>query len=183
MKTVRDRAEARWLPSRFRYALFRLVAFGIIRRSRPKEACGLVLVIDRDQSASEYYVISVWLLLTVSCYVGAGLSPVTNGVVAAIAAIPLASFLIEAIYLSGAAAMSALGAGGIRQEHSLRVASMMFYGLLILTATYFVLAESWVRYVAISFLVIVAVNAIAAVVVWPLRRRIAELEKTYGVTA
>jgi FtsH-binding integral membrane protein len=180
MKTVRDRADARWLPSRFRYALFRLAAFGIIRRSRPREASGLVLVIDRDQSASEYYVISVWLLLTVSCYVGACLSRITNGVVAAIAAIPLASLLIEAVYLSGAA-MPALMAAGIRQERSLRVASMMLYGLLILAAAYFVLAESWVRYVAISFLVIVAVNAIAAVVVWSLRRRIADLERAYGV--
>ena len=183
MKAVRDRAEARWLPSRFRYALFRLVAFGIIRRSRPKQACGLVLVIDRDQSASEYYLISLWLLLTVSCYVGATLSRVTNGVLAAVAAIPIASMLIETpIYLSGAA-MPLLRAAGIRQERSLRVASMMLYGLLILAAAYFALAESWVRYVAISFLVIIAANAIAAVVMWSLRQRIAELERTYGEAA
>ena len=182
MKTVRGRADALWLPSRFRYAIFRLIAFGVVRRNRPREAGGLVLVIDRDQSASEYYLISVWLLLTVSCYVGAGLSRVTNGVLAALAAIPIASLLIEApIYLSGAA-MPALRAAGIRQERSLRVASMMLYGLLILTAAYFALTESWVRYVAISFLVIVAANGVAAVVVWLLRRRIAELENTYGVT-
>lgn len=180
MKTVRDRADARWLPSRFRYALFRLVAFGIIRRSRPKEAHGLVLVIDRDQSASEYYLISIWLLLTVSCYVGAGLSRVTNGVLAAVAAIPIASLIIEAIYLSGAA-MPGLRAAGVRQERSLRVASMMLYGLLMLTAAYFTFAESWVRYVAISFFVVVMVNAVAAVVVWSLRRRIADLERAYGV--
>lgn len=182
MKTVRNRADARWLPSRFRYAIFRLIAFGVIRRSRPREASGLVLVIDRDQSASEYYAISVWLLLTVSCYVGAGLSRVTNGVVAAIAAIPLASLLIEVVYLSGAA-MPSLGAAGIRHEHSLRLASIMLYALLFVTAVYFTLSQSWVRYVAISFLIIVAVNAIASVVVWSLRRRIAELERTYGVTA
>lgn len=183
MRTVRDRLDARWLPSRFRYAIFRLVAFGVIRRSRPREVRGLVLVVDRDQSASEYYLISAWLLLTVSCYVCAGLSPVTNGVVAGVAAIPIASLIMEApMYLSGAV-MPVLRAAGIRQESSLRVASMMLYGLLLLTAAYFALAESWVRYVAVSFFAIMAANAVAAVVVWSLRRRIAELEKTYGVAA
>ena len=59
----------------------------------------------------------------------------------------------------------------------------MLYALLFVTAVYFTLSQSWVRYVAISFLIIVAVNAIASVVVWSLRRRIAELERTYGVTA
>src|SRR5687768_12212735 len=119
MRTVRDRPDARWLPSRFRYAISRLIAFALIRRSRPREAWGLVLVVDRDQSATEYYVISIWLLLTVSCYVGAVLSPVTNSVVAAIVAIPIASLIIEApIYLS-AAAMPVLRAAGIGQERSI----------------------------------------------------------------
>lgn len=183
MKTVKDRAEARWLPSRFRYAIFRLFAYGMIRRSRPREVNGLVLVIDRDQSASEYYVISAWLLVTVTCYVGAVLSRVTSGTIAAIAALPVALLIIDLpIFLPGLV-MPALRAAGVQQKHSLRVASILLYGLLTIAASYLVLEQSWVRYVAFSFFAILLVNAIAAVVVWSLRGRIADVERAYGVAA
>lgn len=183
MKTVKDRADAKWLPSRFRYAIFRLFAYAMVLRSRPQEARGLVLVIDRDQSASEYYLISVWLLGTVTCYVGALLSRVTSGTIAAIAAFPVAWLLMDLpIFLPGLV-MPALRAAGVQQKHSLRVASILLYGLLTITASYLVLEQSWVRYVALSFFAILLVNALAAVVVRSLRGRIAEVERAYGVAA
>ncbi len=183
MNTVKDRAEARWLPARFRYAIFRLFAYGMIRRSKPRQSSGLILVIDRDQSALECYVISAWLLVTVSCYVGAVLSHVTSDTIAALAALPVASMVIELpMYLAGIA-MPALRAAGVRQQHSLRVASMILFGLLTIAASYLVLEESWVRYVALSFFAILTVNGAAAVAVWSLRGRIAKIESALGVAA
>lgn len=183
MKTVKDRADARWLPSRFRYAIFRLLAYRMIRRRKPQATPGLVLVIDRDQSALEYYTITVWLMATVSCYIGAVLSRFTNVTIAALVAVPLASFVLTIpVYVTGLV-MPLARAAGIRQEQSLRVGSTVVFFLLTICAAYFALEQSWVRYVALSFFAILLVNGIAAVVVWSLRGRFVELDDQFGVAA
>lgn len=183
MRAVRDRAEARWLPSRFRYAIFRILAYVVLRKSRPKRKCGLVLVIDRDQSAWEYYLIAIWMLATVTCYTAAVLAPFTNRAIAATAALPVASIAIKfPLYIGGVTAL-ALKAIGIGKDDVRRVNSIFTYAVLIIAASYFVTVESWVHYVAISFLLIVAANGAAALILWLLRSRIAELEASYGLGA
>ena len=181
MRAVRDRAEARWLPSRFRYAIFRLIALVMIGRAKPKEARGLVLVIDRDQSAPEYYIISIWLLVTASCYVGALLSPLTTGAVAALAAVPVAAMVIKfPLYVGGVTAIG-LRALGSRVQDVKSMNSKLTYSMLILVSLWFIRSESWIRYVAIAFFVVLAINALASIVVLLMRGRIAAVERAYGV--
>ena len=183
MNAVRDRAEARWLPSRFRYAIFRLIALMMISRAKPKEARGLVLVIDRDQSAPEYYIISTWLLVTASCYVGALLSPLTTRAIAALAAVPVAAMVIKfPLYLGGLTAIG-LRALGSRVEDMRSTNSKLTYGMLMLASLWFIRNESWIRYVAVAFFVVLAVNALASIVVVLLRGRIAAVDRAYGVVA
>ena len=72
MRVVRGRADARWLPSRHNFALFRLAAFLRLRRARP-EPCDGSCVIDRHQSAMETWLVMSWVTLTFACYLAATL--------------------------------------------------------------------------------------------------------------
>jgi hypothetical protein len=62
-----EAAEGRWLPSRYRYALFRLTAFLLLRKGAPDgpRSGGVrrVLIIDRDQNAIESYALSLFVVL------------------------------------------------------------------------------------------------------------------------
>jgi hypothetical protein len=128
-------------------------------------------VIDRDQSASEHYIVSMWLLLTMSCFTGAALSLVTHRVLAAIAAVPVAQVVIKfPMYIGGVAAI-AFRHGEVHRFNT--AFTLVFIGGF---AWYFATRESWVRYVAIIFFAVIAANAIAAVIVWLLRDRIAQIE-------
>ena len=181
MRAVRDRAEAHWLPSRFRYAIFRLLALFMIRRAKPKEACGLVLVIDRDQSAVEYYLVAVWLLVTLSCYVAVLLTRITHGVIAFAAAVPIASVVIKFPLYAGGIFAIALKAIGIGREDVRRANTVLTYAGLIVISAWFAAADTWARPIAIAFLIVIGINALAAVAVWLLRNRIVDVEKRYGI--
>src|SRR5688500_10333131 len=74
LKIVRDRLDARWLPSRFRFAIFRLIAYVVFRLTRQKEERGIVVVIDRDQSAIENYSVAAVVMLVVTSFAYAALT-------------------------------------------------------------------------------------------------------------
>ena len=71
MNVVVNRPEARWLPSRHRFALAQLIAFARLRRGEQQVANGpdhLILSANRDQSAAESYAVAVWVFVTVAAY-------------------------------------------------------------------------------------------------------------------
>ena len=153
MIVVRGHAEARWLPSRHRFALFRLFGLVKTRTAKPEPREGLMLIVDRDQSGYEHYAVSTWIVLTVACYLAAtlfGAWPLPLGLAAAL---PAAAIAIEIpIYVSG------LIAGNARAN------GIVFMLLMTAVSAYLATMETWVRFAAWQFLALLALNALAAVV-------------------
>ena len=167
MKVVRGRADARWLPSRHHFALFRLYAFLRLAGAKPQPREGLVLVIDRDQTAFEHHGASIWIMLTLMCYIAAGLSAAWPLPLAIAASIPIAAIVIEIpMYVSGLLLRQGAWLNGI--------ATLLFMAGL---SAYFARQGSWARFVAYQFFAVLAINAVAAIVVFLLRAPIARLER------
>ena len=167
MKFVRGRADARWMPSRHHFALFRLFAFLRLRNAPPEPREGLVLVIDRDQTALEHNSVSLWIVLTVTCYLAATIFGRWPLPLALAVAFPLAPVAIHVPMLS---------LGFLTRGHR-RVNAMSLMLVFIAAAAYFARHESWARFAAWQFLALVALNAGAAAVVFMLRSRIDRLER------
>ena len=180
MKVVRGIEEARWLPSRHRFALFRLAGYVRLQGggTPPDQPAGtpafrddLVLAIDRDQSAVENYGMAVWAGLTVACYFNDLLArwPLPLAM--------LASVLLAMIALN----IPLCTFGALRpNRNNIRLNSAINMLLLLAAALYYARAETWVRFVAWQFLAVVALNAVAAVIVFLLRGPIARLEGTFA---
>lgn len=141
MQFVENNPAARWLPSRHRFALARLIASLVHSHASPKITVDhLLLSIHRDQSAIESYAISIWLLIATSAYV-ASLIPLPIAGAIAIA-IPLSALLLQVpIFLPGT--------------------SFLIMLLQFCLAAYFADAESPVHYVAWFSLILFIANAIA----------------------
>jgi hypothetical protein len=167
MNAFRDCPAAKWFPSRHHFALARLFAF--VRSQFPvrqrTDVDHILLSIDRDQSALETYVIAIWIFLTFTCYVAAVLPPPWM-----IAAPAIAALLVQLI--TGSVGLI----GSVRANH-LRRNSMILFGLMIIASAYFALQPTLVRYVAWSFLAVVALNAIAWLAMVALRRSVRKLEQ------
>lgn len=167
MKLVRGRAEARWLPSRHRFALFRLFAFLRLRNAKPEPREGLILVVDRDQTAVEHHGVSLWVLLTLACYVAATLFaswplPVAFG----------AGFLVAAAALDVPIVLI-----GLLIPAKSDLSGWLITAMLIALAVYFAMQQTWARFAAWQYLAGLAINAVAAAIVFLLRERIARLER------
>jgi hypothetical protein len=167
MMAVRGRADARWLPSRHHFALFRLFAFLRLRRARPEPREGLVLIVDRHQTSYEQQGVALWITLTVTCYLAATLFARWPLPLALAAAFALTPFAIHVPMLS----IGALTRGHRR----LNATTLMF--AFIAAAAYFARHQSWARFAAWQFLALVALNGVAAVIVLMLRAPIARLER------
>jgi hypothetical protein len=165
MKVIRDRADARWLPSRHHFALFRLFAFLRMRSVKPEPRPGLMLVVDRDQTAAEHHGVSLWIVLTVTCYVAATLFATWPVALALPVAFVLAAGAIEVPVVLGGLVLPA------------RANSVLVMLVLIAAAAYFATQRTWVRFAAWQFLALVALNALAAMIVFLLREPIARLER------
>lgn len=172
MKVVRGRADARWLPSRYNFAIFRLYAF-VRMRTAKAEPADVAMVIDRHQSAAENFTVGAWTTLTLAAYVAAVLSRSWALPLAILAAIPMAILLLQFTIVI-------VGVLLIRRENNLRVNSVVLMVLLTGAAAYFARSESWVRYAAWQFLAVLAINAVAAVAVRMMRGAIAETESAVG---
>ena len=159
MKVIRGRADARWLPSRHRFALFRLYAFLRLKRAKPEPRESLILVVDRDQTAFEHHGASLWIVLTVTCYFAA--------LVPWPLAFPLALVAIEVL----------ICLGGLLMRRGARGTGFVLSLLLVLASAYFALHRSWVRFAAWQFFALIALNAIASAIVFLLREPIARLER------
>ena len=161
-----NRPEARWLPSRHRFALAQLVAFARLRRGEQQLANApdhLILHVDRDQSAAEAYAVAIWVFVTVAAYIAAILPiPVP---LAIIVAIPLASIVLHLpIVLGGPALRLILG-----DNDHVKIVSVGTMSLLMVWSFYVARGDSWARFVAWSFFAVLAGNAISALILWMLR--------------
>jgi hypothetical protein len=159
VRIVRDREDARWLPSRFHFALFRLFAFARMLATQPRERRGVMLVIDRDQSEIEHYTVALWVVLTVACLFAA-IMPVAVAIV-------IAPFALQIpLYISG---------------RGIRFNSILLMTLIAIPAAYLAAKPLWVRYAAWQFLAMIALNALAALIMLTLRGAVRKMEERCGL--
>jgi hypothetical protein len=159
VRIVRDREDARWLPSRFHFALFRLFAFARMLVTRPHERRGIMLVIDRDQSEIEQYTVAIWMVLTVSCLFAA-IMPFALAIVV----VPFA--LQIPLYISG---------------RGIRFNSILLMTLIAIPAAYLATTPVWPRYAAWQFFAMIALNGLAALIMLALRGKAREMEERCGL--
>jgi hypothetical protein len=169
LRIVRNRSDARWLPSRFNFALFRLFAFLRLRSARPEPHPGLMLSIDRYQSAAENYLVCMAMVVVVAFYFAAIFDSFAIALPAAIIWLQLHILIARAILRVFRSGDSNTVGGG----------SLIIMFSVIAVAVYFALRESVALYAARVFLAIVVLNAIAAAVMFLLRRRVAEIEGSF----
>lgn len=175
MRVVRERMEARWLPSRSHFAMFKLLAF-IRFRVAPREVRpGVILVIDPYQNSAESYALSVAAPLALACYAGAFVAPHLGALGALFAGVAaLLALIFVALVASTAVRMI-----GIRPMNLQRFNGGTVLTLVALSSAYFALSDLWVRWVGRAFLAALGLNLIAAVVLWLIRNYLAALEREY----
>lgn len=180
MRLVRGRAEARWFPSRHNAALFRLYAYFRLRNASP-EPRNAVLVIDRHQSNVETWLVLLWCVGTAACYLAATVFARWNVALAMLAALPLAFMLIEFPAVLLGLTVAPLWRVLTRTSgNGIAINSFVMMLLLAGASCYFTTQRTWARFVGWQFLVLLALNAIAAVVVFLLRDSIARFEAKVG---
>lgn len=173
MKIIRGRGDARWLPSRHNFALFRLLAYVRCRAAAPEPA-PVILVVDRHQSALEYYTVSAWIFATMTCALAATLFARLPVAAALLVAMPAAAIVLESpLFLLGLLFAPLDGVRTIRGQ------SLTQLGMYLAGAAWLTTRPSWARYVGWQFVGIAALNALAACIVFLLRRRIHELETSF----
>jgi len=172
VKIVRGRADARWLPSRFNFALFRLYAFLRMKNAKPEPA-DVSLMIDRNQNPIESAVLSTWTTATIACYAAETLFASWPLPLGLLAGVPIAITCLEIPLI-------AVGVPLWRRANNIPLNSIVLMSLLTAAAIYFARTESWVRFAAWQFLIAVALNGIAAAIVFLLRGAIEEMENGVG---
>jgi hypothetical protein len=177
VRIVRGRADARWLPSRHNIALFRLAAWWKLRRTKP-EMRDMILVIDRHQSATETWVVMSWVVLTTACYLAATLFASWPAPLGIAVGVPIAIAGLEVPAILSALTVGPLWRAVTRPERldSIDVNGAVVMLLFTAASAYFAARPSWIRFVGWQFLVLLALNAVAAAIVFLLRDSIARLE-------
>jgi hypothetical protein len=176
VRFVRDCPQARYLPSRYHFALARLLGFAASRLRSPVvlPVDRVVYAIDRDQSAVENYGVAIWFVATLVCYVGFLLPfRAPFDILAAVVIAPLSAQM--AILLVGGA-LTLMG-----MKNNVAILSAATMSVMIAVSSNLATATAPVHFVAWFFLFVVALNAIAWLILLPLRNSIRELEKRCGV--
>ena len=161
MRIVRDRADARWLPSRFNFALFRLFAYLRLRASRPESRPGLILSIERHQSAAENYIVCIAMIVVVWSLFRSPLLGVTVAIIGLQLAIVTARTILRMFFSADA---NTVKGGSI---------------LIVLAIVAGAIAVVRTSSVAKIFLAVVALNAIAAAIMFLLRGSVARVERQF----
>lgn len=175
MRFVVDKPRARFLPTRCGYAIARVVAF--IRFQTASEAKPVadrvVHSIDRDHNAIENYCVSAFVVAITYIYIASALP--LQRIAACVVAIPLA---IVAVHIPFAAVGLPLS---LIFGDNRKAISLLHMFLLLGASMYFAGWHSAVRYVAWVTLGITLLNAAAAVIMFLLRGRVAEMERACGL--
>jgi hypothetical protein len=173
MNVVVDFPEARWRPSRHRFAIARLMALARSRRVAPAAETPehLILAVDRDQSTAEAYTVAVWVFLTTASYFTAMLPlPVP---LAILAAIPLASLALHIPFIAGGLVLKLF----THDENHIRFISAGTMGLLLIWSSYIALKPSWAHFVAWFFFGVLVMNCLAALILWLMRAQVQATEE------
>jgi hypothetical protein len=182
MRVVRDRADARWLPSRARFAISRLIALLVMSQTPAREHKGLVLVIDRDQNAIENHVLGAGAAIAGSAFIAGALTNRAGVVLAIVLAVPLALIAYSAlVVMLGLIVEPLVVKSGAPISLARRINGLIQMGLLLGAAVHFATRPAWVRPVAVAFLTVVALNVIASVVMIFMRSRVAALDRRFEV--
>lgn len=172
MNIVRGRADARWLPSRYNFALFRLYGLARMLNARPA-AADVALVVDRHQSAGENFAVGAWTTLTLAAFCASVFSKTWGLALAITTAIPMALALMHI-------PMLLFGIVFMRRGNNLHMNSLVTMTVLAAAAAHFARDASWVHFAAWQFLFVLALNGIAAAVLLLLRGAIARVEASVG---
>lgn len=182
MRSICEREEARWLPSRHHYALFRLFAFVRLRFAKPRFNPGVLMMIDRDQSQFENYAMSLWFTATLTCFIAATFFSAWPVALALLVSFPIAVALSQIAIVTLALTAAPLWARFIDRGGRIRSVSIGTMMLVLVPTAYYATARTWVRWVSWHVLILLALNALAAVIVFFLRTPIARIERAYEET-
>jgi hypothetical protein len=180
LRLVHGRAEARWMPSRHNVALFRLLAFLRLRLARAEER-DVILFVDRYQSTFEAWAVGSWVMLTFTAYIAAELNAWLMLPVALVLSALLAMAALQCAVVGIGACVPPLWraiGGRTVQRSSVNSFTMLF--AIAAASAHYATSTSWVRFVAWQFGVMLALNGVAAAVVFLLREPIARLESSLG---
>jgi hypothetical protein len=181
VRVVRDRGDARWLPSRFNFALFRLIAYFRLRTAKPETTPGVVMAVHRHQTAAEAYLASVCVFLVIASFIASLLASSMPFGAACIVAIPTSAIVIPPMVVAvGIVARLARKTINLSSDHNIAVSSVMLMAIIIAAATLLAAGESPLRHVGTAFLLLVGANAVAAVAVFMMERPIADAERRFG---
>jgi hypothetical protein len=173
VKIVHGRADARWLPSRFNFALFRLIAYAMRRTATPEHR-DVSLIIDRNQNNVESYLLAIWTTLTVTCWIAGALFSSWPLALALLVALPAAMAVLEIPVVTMLIVR--------RGANNVGLNSVVIMTLLIAAALYLARAHTWVRFAAWQFLGGLTLNALAAPFAYLLRGSIAAMDNAAGGT-
>jgi hypothetical protein len=176
MRMVRGRRDARWLPSRYYLAMFRLAAFLRGRASEPQPA-DVILFVDRFQSTAEMFSVAIAALATATCYIAATLFRSWPVPAALAVSVPIALIALHLPFFALAPAVITL-----EPETRLRTQSAGMMLIFIALSAWFATSESWARFAAWVVLAFACVNAVAAIILVLLRDRVARFESSFGGT-
>jgi hypothetical protein len=165
MKMVRGHAEARWMPSRHNFALFRLYAY-LRLRNAAHEPNEMILAVDRHQSSAEAMAVATWIFVTTTCCLAGTMF-----------SWPVA-FLVAAVGIHAVMVASGVLFVTLFPAHVLRINSIWMMTLFAALAAYCATRPTWVRFAGWQFFALLALNAIAAMILFFLRDSVARLESS-----
>jgi hypothetical protein len=181
MKLLQGRAEMQSMPSRHHFALFRLVSYLRLRNVRVSGEPDRVLSINRYQSAPELFGVGWWLVFTVACYFASMMASMALPL-AIVIAIPLAWLALQATTVLTGLFLAPLVRFVSRRRGYNNIHLNSFLVMLMLAAgsSFFATQRTWVRFAAWQFFAALALNGLAAMVVFFLSGEIARLESELG---
>ena len=176
-KSIWNRPQVRWLPSRHRSSLARAYALFKLLRADTTPA-QIALGVDRYQSAEEQYLTAIWMGLTMVVYafaLGRSLMPGMPAVLLVAFLLVFGGLLVQAPMFLMAPLWRLFS--GTRDRDNQRITSNAYFVILFLLSSYYASFRNWVEPVAWLFLVVLALNALTFVVLWLFRAKIRELEQ------
>jgi hypothetical protein len=181
LRAIRGRDDARWLPSRHNFALFRLAAWIRLIRTSPSPGSS-ILIIDRHQSAGEAYATAIWVTATSACFAADVFFSSLPLLVALAAGLAASVIALQLLILLGMLIIGPLLelVTGTPTMDNRRVNSVLL--LLVVTALALGLAtkDSWVRFAAWQWLALLFTNGVAATILFALRSRVVQCESEFG---
>jgi hypothetical protein len=183
VRVVRDRGDARWLPSRFHFALFKLFAYFRLRIAKPEPRPGVVMTIDPHQSALENYIVAVSVLLVTTCFTASLFAASMPFGAACIVAIPVTAVMIHVPIVFFGTVISPMirRVTGLSDEGAIAINSAILMTVTIAAATMLAAGASPLRGIGTLFLLLAGANAIAAVAVFMMPSAMAAAETRFGV--